>query len=219
LYVTAARSAGEKGEIRARDLVDKIGDSDLRKRTRAYVDFSLVNRAIKVKDAQEAMRLLGSSELTHIHRTWALLEIVRLLQKSEPARAIELLDEAAAAARRIGGGDVDRPRGLFGVATQTLEVDKVRVWEAASEAVKAANSAADFTGEDAQIVARFQSRSGSSTSSFTVANFNLTEIFGSLALEDLYRSIELARNFTADAPRATATLAIARAVLVKKDGN
>ncbi|MGH9882034.1 MAG: hypothetical protein ACRD6N_11415, partial [Pyrinomonadaceae bacterium] len=37
LYVSAAVAAARKGDIGARDLVDKIGDSDLRKRARAHV--------------------------------------------------------------------------------------------------------------------------------------------------------------------------------------
>lgn len=44
LYARAALVAARKGEITARDLVDKIADSDLRKRARAHVDFTLVRR-------------------------------------------------------------------------------------------------------------------------------------------------------------------------------
>lgn len=43
------------------------------------------------------------------------------------------------------------------------------------------------------------------------------KIFASLAKEDLYRAIDTARSFTADAPRASASLAVARAVLETKN--
>jgi hypothetical protein len=58
---------------------------------------------------------------------------------------------------------------------------------------------------------------GASTSNFTVESFNLDKIFGSLAKEDLYRAIETARSFSADAPRASASIAVARAVLETKN--
>jgi hypothetical protein len=40
-------------------------------------------------------------------------------------------------------------------------------------------------------------------------------IFGRLASDDLIRAVELAKSFTGEAPRATATLAIVRSVLDK----
>ncbi len=122
------------------------------------------------------------------------------------------MEEAATTARRIGGNDADRTRALIGVATQMFDIDRARVWEALLEAVKAANSVSEFTGEDAQIVARLQTGGGTSTSSSSANDFDLPGIFSSVAREDLYRSIELAKGFNSDAPRATATLAIAKAV-------
>jgi hypothetical protein len=214
-----ADPAAHKGEPTARDLVDKIADSDLRKRARAHVDFILISRAIEKKDAPEAMRLLAGAELTNIQRVWALLEVARMLKKTDATQAVEVLNEAATVGRRIGGGDVERARAMFGVATLMFEIDRGRVWEALTEAVKAANSVAEFSGEDAQVSARFSSGRSTSTTNFTVENFDLEGIFGSLAKEDLYRSIELARGFTADTPRAIATLAVARSVLeTKKEG-
>ncbi|MGI9067325.1 MAG: hypothetical protein ACR2HX_13110 [Pyrinomonadaceae bacterium] len=216
LYARAALAAARKGEITARDLVDKIADSDLRKRARAHVDFTLISRAIDKKDTQEAMRFLPTAELTHIQRTWALLEVARLLKKTDANRAVEVLNEAATVARRIGGSDGDHARALVGVASQMYDIDRGRVWEALSEAVKAANSASEFSGEDAQISARFTLGRGTTTTNFTVENFDLDGIFGLLAKEDIYRAVELARGFTSDAPRAIATLAVARSVLETK---
>lgn len=216
LYVRAAMTAARKGDVNARNLVDKIGASELRKNARAYVDFTLVGRALDAKDVAETLRLLTSSELTHLQRTWALQEAAKLMKKSDPTRASEVLEEAATSARRIGGSDADRGRALVGVATQMFDIDHARVWEALLEAIKAANSAADFSGEDAILVARFQSGNGTSTSSMSVNTFDLPGIFTSLAREDLFRSIEMAKTFTADAPKATATIAIARAVLTSK---
>jgi hypothetical protein len=217
-YARAAQLAAHKGNTTARDLVDKIADTDLRKRARAHIDFTLISRAIEKKDAQETLRLLQSAELTNVQRVWALLEAARMLKKTDATQAVEVLNEAATVGRRISGSEVDRARAMVGVATLMYELDRGRVWEALADAVKAANSVTEFRGEDAQISARFSSGRGTSTTNFTVEHFDLEGIFGSLAKEDIYRAIELARGFTADAPRAVATLAVARSVLeTKKD--
>lgn len=215
-YATAAVALARKRDAHARDYIDKISDSDLRQRTRAYVDFTLVTRALDAKDSQDALRLARSGELSHVHRAWALTEIARLLAKSDPTRAAEVLDEAASEARRIGGSDPDRARALIGVATQMFAVDRTRVWELMTEASKAASSTSDFTGEDAEIVSRLSFGRGASTTSFSAESFDLTGIFGLLAKEDLYRAVELAKSFTGEGPRAVATLAIARAILEKQ---
>lgn len=218
LYAQAALSAAHKGDVRARDHVDKIDDTDLRKRARAYVDFTLVSRAMEKKETTEALKLVRTGELTNIQRAFALIEIAHILSKSDPTRASELLDEALLEARRIGGGDVDRPRALVGVATRFYEIDHNRAWEAMSEALKAANANNDFTGEDAEIVFRFVSKRGSSTTNFTVDSFDLNTIFSQLSKDDLSRAVELSKSFTNEAPRSVAMLSIVRAVLNKKPG-
>jgi hypothetical protein len=215
-FARAALAAARKGDANARDLVDKIQDTELRRNTRAFVDFELINRAIGRKDAQEALRLARTGEVTNVQRVWALMEISRLVQKTDAKNTGEILDEAMSAARRINGSDPDRPRALFGVATRMYEVDRTRAWEMVSEAVKAANSSTDFTGVDAQIVVRLKTASGNTTMNFNVESFDLNLIFGLLAREDLFRAVELAKSFTYEAPRAAATLAIIRAVLEQK---
>ena len=129
-----------------------------------------------------------------------------------------MLDEAATEARRIDASDADRARALCGVATRMHEIDPQRALEVVIEAVKAANSSTGFTGADAQIISRLQTPRGTTTTNFDVGSFNLEGIFGLLARDDLNRTVELAKSFTGEAPRATATLAIVRSVLGKKRG-
>ncbi|HUQ32202.1 MAG TPA: hypothetical protein VM095_08775 [Pyrinomonadaceae bacterium] len=215
-FARAAMVAARKGDAAARELVDKIQDSELRKSARAFVDFTLVNRAIERNETQEALKVARTGELTSVQKVWALTRIARLVKKTDVKSAGEILDEAATEARRIGGTDPDRTRALFGVATHMYEVDRSRAWELAAEAVKSANSSTGFTGTDAEIVSRFQTSRGTSTTNITVESFDLNNIFGLLAREDLFRAVELAKGFTDEAPRATATLAIIRAVLDNK---
>ncbi|MFL6208254.1 MAG: hypothetical protein ACJ74W_05355 [Pyrinomonadaceae bacterium] len=215
-YMNAAMAATFKHDSRARDFADKIENTDLRQQVRAFVDFAAANEAIQKKDGAEALRLAQTGELTPVQRTWGLTEAARLLVENDRPRAIEALEAAAEAARHIDGEDPDRPRSLVAVATQFFKVDHNRAWEIMSEAIKAANAAPDFTGTDAGLAARVQSRAGRMTINFPAPTLDLGGIFAALAQEDMNRAVDLAKAFTGEAPRATATLAVARAVLTEK---
>jgi hypothetical protein len=89
-----------------------------------------------------------------------------------------------------------------------------------SEAVKAANSAEKFTGDDTQTnLSMLMTRSGVRFSRIPAEDCSLSRVLRSLAQEDLDRSIDLAKGFKSDATHAAATLAIASAILEKKLGN
>jgi hypothetical protein len=49
--------------------------------------------------------------------------------------------------------------------------------------------------------------------SSSAPDFNVTGIFAELAREDYERTVELVRGFEHEAPRASATIAIARTIL------
>ena len=51
----------------------------------------------------------------------------------------------------------------------------------------------------------------------TAEDFDLVPVFRHLAPADLLRAVQLAKTFTGEAPRAIATLAIARSVLEKRN--
>ena len=216
IYADMASALAGTGDARARDLVDKIEDTDLRRQTRAYVDYEYLTNALQKKDVQEAIRIARSGELTHIQRVWGLTQGARQLLKSERARAIDILEEATAEARRIDASSVDRPRAFIAITSVFMEADPARAWDLISEAVKAANSAEDFTGDDARVASALRFKNGVMSTSFNVPDFDLLGIFRALAKYDLNRAIEAAKNFTAEAPRANATLAVARAVLEEK---
>jgi hypothetical protein len=217
-YLRAAQAAAEKGDARARDFAEKIEDAELRRQTRAFIDFALVNRAIRdQKNGQEVLRLLAASgELTPVQRTWAYTEAARLLAKDDRTRALEALEAAANSAKGIDAADPDRVRSTVAVATRFFEFDRNRAWEIMGEAVKAANAAPEFTGADAGLSSRIRSGGMSMTMNFSAPVFDLTGVFQTLARDDMNRAVALAQTFTNESPRAVATLAIARAVL---DGN
>lgn len=216
IYADYAVALTQDGDPRGKDLVDKIENTELRKSVKAYTDFQLVQVAIRNKDVAEVTRLVKSGELTSVQKVWAMTSAAKLVIAAERSRAADMLDEALAESRRISASDPDRARALTAVAVGFGEIDRVRSWEILGEVVKAANSAEAFTGEDSRISSRLQTRFMVVMNNSTAEDFDLLAVFRHLARADLLRAIQLAKTFTGEAPRAVATLAIARSVLEKR---
>jgi len=216
IYADYAVALSENGNTRGKDLVDKIEDTELRKNVKAYTDFQLVQLAVRNKDVTEITRLVKSGELTSIQKVWAMTSAARFVAATERSRATDLLDEALAESRRISGSDPDRARALTAVAVGLADVDRVRAWEVLNEVVKAANGAEAYTGEDSRIISRLQTNMMVVMNSATAEDFDLLAVFRHLARADLLRAVQLAKTFTGEAPRAVATLAIARTVLEQR---
>lgn len=215
IYADAAVSLASQGDIRATDVSDKIDESGLRAEVRRFVDFEFVRISIRKKDASEAARLAKSGQLLNSQRAWVYTEAARLLMNSERPRAIELLEQAAVEARRIDGNAADRTVVFIGVATQFVTADRIRAWEMMGEVVKAANSTETFTGDNAQIFYPMNTNRAFKLTRIGGQDFSLSGVIKSLTQDDFYRSIDLAKSFKNSGPRATATLAIASAVLEK----
>lgn len=217
LFYQLAMSRAESGDLKARDFADKIEDSELRHNVRAYVDASLAMRAVERNDAERALELARTGDLTHLQRVWIMTRAARLLVKTDRDRALQVLDDAMTEARRMDNSDADRPSAFFAVADALYAIDRVRGWDAASEAVKAANSAEAFTGEDGQMTLRMITKSSRSINQQSVPEFDVAGIFRTLAQDDYERTVALARVFEREAPRANAVLAIAQAIMENKD--
>ena len=205
-----------RGDMRARDYVSKIDDSEMRKGMQAYADQSLATYSVEKKLTDQALEMASKGELTHLQRAWVLAQCAKLLAKTDKDKALELIETASTEARRIDVSDPFLPQALLGVANAVLLIEPNRVWDATFDAVKAANSIEGFTGEDGEIVYRFEGKGHRSISSSDVADFDVQGIFEQLANQDYDRAVELARGFQGEGPRAVATIAIARAVLEKK---
>jgi hypothetical protein len=215
IYADYAVALIESGDPRGKDLVDKIENSELRKSVKAYTDFALADAAVQKKDVAEITRLVKNAELTSMQKVWALTSAAKIVAASERSRAAELLEQAAAEARRIGGSDPERAKALTAVAVGFGEIDLVRAWEILGEVVKAANSAEGFTGEDSRVTSRLQTKFMVVMNDANAPDFDLLAIFRHLARADLLRAVQIAKTFAGEAPRAVATLAIARSVLEK----
>jgi hypothetical protein len=217
LYLQLAMLLAQNGDMRARTYVDKIEDSELRHSVRAFVDATMTIRALDKKDIDRVLELARTGELTHLQKAWALAAAGKLLVKTDHEKSLSVIEEAGAEARRIEGSDPDRPRALMAVANALLVSERGKSWDATYDAVKAANSAEGFTGEDGVLRISLLTKSMGSIRMSTAQDFDVTGIFGELARDDYNRSVELARGFEREAPRASAVIAIARAVLEDKN--
>jgi hypothetical protein len=218
IFAAAAVRLAIKGDVRARDVANRIDDSERRGKVREYVDFEFIQLAIRNKDAKETARLAKIGQITHSQRAWAYTQATRLLPDSARETALEFLGEAMAEVQRIDDHPRDRAVLLVGVARRLLTTDRVRAWQTMSEAVKAANQADNFTGEN-QITYSIASRNLIKFIQIGGEESGLAGIFRLLAKDDLNRSVDLARSFKNDAPRATAILAIAGLLLDKQGTN
>ena len=216
IYLELARIFTDSEDNRARDYVAKIEDSDFRQKVRAYIDASLMINAVSKKNADRVIDLVRTGELTHFQKSWGLGQAARLLGKADREKALSVLEDSANEARRIDPSDPDRPRALIAVVNALLTIDRQKAWEAIDDVLKAANSAEGFTGEDGAMRTSLIAKGTSSTRTTSSGEFNVEPLFTELANDDFEKAIELARLFEREAPRAAATIAIAKTVLEEK---
>lgn len=216
IYADAAAILAAQGNPAAQDIADKINNVYRREMARRYVDISLVRAALAKKDVALALRFAKADSLMHPQRTWSYLQIARLLMKSDRTRAVELLEEALAEARRIDADDsAHRALLIIGVATQFLSIDNLRSWEVAAEGIKAANATEEFSAEPHGMRVALITSSGLKLIELDTSTLSLSALLSSLAKEDLVRANDLAKSFKYEAPRAVSTLAVASAAMAK----
>ncbi|MEP6741497.1 MAG: hypothetical protein ABJB61_03290 [bacterium] len=216
LYVDLILRTVGRDDMRARDFVDKIENSDLRKQMKPFVDVTLTISLVNKKKSDDALKLATNGELTHFQRVWALTQLARQLSETDRDRTLALLSDALDEARRIDTSDADRPRALIGVANVLFLLDRTRAWELLGEAVSAANSSGGFSGEDSRLTLQLRAGGINSMQTYSTENFDLPAIFRTATKDDYHRAVGLARTFEADSPRATALISIAQAVLSGK---
>jgi len=216
LHYRLASFYAARGELKARDYVDKIDETELRNIARKSIDIQLGRYAVSKKDVDRILELFRTGQLPHIYKTHLLSQAAKLLAKSDQEKARVLIDLAAAEARRIQASDPESPRAFLAVANAMLSVNPAAVWDAMNEAVRASNSAESFSGEGGQLFHRVNTKEMSYGYRESVPDFDLEGIFKTLTEQNYDKVVELAQGFTRQAPRAVATIAIARTVLEDK---
>ena len=216
LYLQLARLFVDSDDSKARDYVNKIEDADLRKQARPYIDASLMMRAVDKKNVDQLLELVRVGELTHFQKAWALSRAASFLAKTDREKSLSLIDDAMTEARAIDMSDPDRPRAMLAVINVIMLIDRAKAWDLAADITKAANSAEGFTGEDGAMRVSLITKGSSSIRSSSAGEFDVSGVVSELAKDDYNRTIELARGFEKEAPRASATIAIAKSVLEEK---
>ncbi|HSS18612.1 MAG TPA: hypothetical protein VLL54_00805 [Pyrinomonadaceae bacterium] len=216
LYMQLATRTAQRGDLRARDFTEKIEDSELRKKVQPYVDMELALSAVAKKDVEKSLFLVSKGDLSQIQKVWLLTQTAKAMPAADHEKALDLVADATAEARRIDVSDPDRPRALVAVADALAVLERPRAWELMLEVAKASNSAEAYTGEDGLVTMRLQTKNMTSVHSSTVDEFNLRSIFRPLAQENANQAVEIARSFEREAPRANALIAVARALLAEK---
>ena len=214
-YAFAAMRSAEKGDARAaREFAEKIEDADTRKGVTTFVDYMLLRALVKDKRTDEALLLIRKAELPRILRTHFLTRVAELKLKDDPVRATELLDEALTETRRLDAGTAERAYAIVALLPPFSVLDRTRTWELLSETIKAANTVPDFTGERGQTTLTLEGKFSIRLSLELASAADLTDVFTKLAQQNFYQALDVSKTFQADAPRALAIIAVARAVLV-----
>ena len=216
LYLQLARLYTDNGDLRAREYVEKVSDIEIRNQARPFMDAMLMLRAIEKKEPDRIQEMVRIGDLPNIQKAWALTQAAKLVYKNDLEKAAALLEQADMEARRIETSDGDRPRAFMAIASIYLLVDRKKAWDQIADVTKAANSAPTFSGEDGVLRLSLLTKGMSSIRTATAREFDVAPVFSDLATEDYARAIELARLFEKQAPRASASIAIAKAVLEEK---
>jgi hypothetical protein len=215
-YAFAAIGAAEQMDPGARDLVEKIEDAETRKGVRTWIDYMMIRSAINQKRPDEALLLIRKTELPRVLRAHFLTKVASLKGNPAPAEARDLLEEALTEARRLDSDTPDRAFSLIALLRQFSFLDRTRTWELLSETIKTINGVPDFTAERGQanlsLEGKFSIRFGVELATAE----DLTEVFRQLAEQSFYQALDVSKSFRADAPRALATIAVARTVLVEQ---
>jgi hypothetical protein len=215
LYAMAARAAVMKNDPKARDFADKIDDTEIKKSVRAFVDFILVSKALEQGDSERALNLVRTGELSHFQRAWSYLEIAALFKSSPPEEAIESMNEALAEAGRISVASSEAAQAWVAIARRTAELDPPRKWLTVLDSIRALNKVPEYTGEEKTSSVRFKSGRDMHLVQVATPSTDLAALFSSLAEDDVYQAVEIARGITYESPRSIALLGIARSVLTK----
>jgi len=213
IYVKAIRAGTASADGRMREWANSIEEPSLKERALSYVDFVLLRAAINKKDVESASRVILERHLPPLQQVWAQIELSRLLRRSQPERANQLLEDADVDAHKIPVGQPERAYALSGLAIVFFTIDRFRSWNIASEVVKAGNAIPAFSGEEAKLTARLRIKNVICMVDYDEPSFNVARLFSLLATDDAETALSTASTLTSEALRAAAHLSIARSIL------
>jgi hypothetical protein len=214
---------------RARRAATEIENTDSRRAALSFIAVSQISDLARAytddeeNDYESIIKFLNSTDVPPLASAWGYAEAAIIAARREDSRAasLQLLDEAGRYAARVEAATDQRVAAYVVVAGVAARLDKERAWTLLYEVVKAANEVDDFTGEELSIdIKATETSRPDDPDYFSVTSqaFRFDRIFATMSQLDLTKTLSDARALNGKVPQAFAYIAIARAVLDKKQG-
>jgi hypothetical protein len=213
LYLKAIQMGATRGDVQIRNFAGKIEDITLRDQARTFADLAIVRTALSAKDSDEVLRIVREGYLGPLHRVWALATLASRLGTTDPVRATDVLNEATSEAKRIRVGDPNRVYALICVAQSLIDLKKFKNEELGFDLINAVNAATDFNADGGRLYAQIRSRNVMAMINSRELAFSMASFFQKLSKQNVEQAMTLVIDVKPDAPRATATIAIASQIL------
>ena len=213
---------------RARRAAGEIENVDSRRAALSFVSVSQISDLARTyaddeeNDYESIIKFLKGADVPPLASAWGYAEAALVAaRRKDSSDALPLLDEAERYAARVDGGTRQRVAAYVIVAGAAARLDKARAWTLLYDVVKASNAMRDFTGDELSLdITARENQPPDAPDSFSVTSeaFRFDKIFATMAQLDLMKTLSDARALEGDVPQAFAYIAIARAVLDKKQG-
>ncbi|HEV2915424.1 MAG TPA: hypothetical protein VGX92_19245 [Pyrinomonadaceae bacterium] len=173
-------------------------------------------------DYESIVNFLQGADIPALASVWGYAEAAAIAARRKDSRAaLGLLDEAERHAGRVDARTRQRVAAYAMVAGVAARLDPERAWSLLYEAVKAANTVEDFSGDEVSLdITATDDATGDAPDSFSVKGetFRLDLIFATMARLDWTKALSDARALEGRVPQALVFIAMARAALYKKQG-
>ncbi len=225
IYLSMVKTAvGIRAWDRARRAAEKIEDLNMRHAALSFIalnqvaDISRAYADPREDDFDPVLKFVDSADLKPLARAWGYAQAAEIAvrKKKGKQRAVELLNEASRWAARADAGTQERVAAYAVVTSSAMNVDRQRAWDALHEAVKAANSAEEFSGEQVTIEIHADEAAGDESEpafTFTSDAFRLDRIFAKMARLDFDKAMTETHALESGVTRSIAQIAVARAIL------
>jgi hypothetical protein len=215
---------------RARRAASEIDNQDVRRAALSFIAVSQIGDLARTyaddeeHDYESIINFLNGADVPPLAHAWGFTEAALVASRREDARpALIILDEAERYAARVEAKTRQRVAAYVIVTGAAARLDPPRAWRLLSEVVRAANAAEDFKGDEISLDIRATAAEQAGAipdDSFNVRSeaFRFDQIFATMARLDMTKTVAEARSLQGRVPQAYAYIAIARAVLDKKQG-
>lgn len=216
---------------RARRAAAEIDNQETRRAALSFIAVSQISDLAhtyaddKEYDYESIIKFLNGADVPPLAHAWGFTEaaLVAARHGEDSRPALIILDEAERYAARTEAKSKERVAAYAIIAGAAARLEEQRAWRLLSEVVRAANAVDDFTGDEISldiVRAADEQALPAVADTFSVKSeaFRFDQIFATMARLDMIKTVAEARTLEGRVPQAFAYIAIARAVLDKKQG-